>query len=214
MAWVIPGGCLGGFSPGSARDVRQYFGFVDPSGGRHDEFTLAIAHLDYEDRVVIDAVRAARPPFDPAEVVKEYSEFLKAYGALSVVGDSYGGEWPKAEFAKHSILYELSEKTKSELYLAAIPVFTSRRVELLDIEKMKNEFRRLERRRGRSGKDSIDHPPRGSDDIANAVAGVICLASEHDGQFIMPEVYGERICTNWNFYMEGLAHGPVRDRYW
>src|SRR5215467_7570656 len=126
-------------------DVGQYFGFVDPSGGRHDEFTLAIAHLDYEDRVVLDAVRATRPPFDPAEVVKEYSEFLKTYGALSVVGDSYGGEWPKAEFAKHGILYELSEKTKSELYLAAIPVFTSRRVELLDNEKVKTEFRRLER---------------------------------------------------------------------
>jgi hypothetical protein len=29
----------------------------------------------------------------------------------------------------------------------------------------------LERRTGRSGKDSIDHAPNGHDDIANAVAG-------------------------------------------
>lgn len=194
--------------------IQQYFGFVDPSGGRHDAFTLAIVHLDHEDRVVLDAIRATRSPFDPSEVVKEYSEFLKSYRLNSILGDNYGGEWPKAEFAKHSILYELSEKTKSELYLAAIPVFTSKRIELLDIDRMKNEFRRLERRRGRSGKDSIDHPPRGSDDIANAVAGVIWLASEHAGQFILPEVYGERICTNWNFYMEGLAQEPVRGRYW
>jgi Terminase large subunit, ATPase domain len=194
--------------------VLQYFGFVDPSGGRHDAFTLAIAHLDHEDRVILDAIRAARPPFDPAEVVKEYSQISKAYGLASVIGDNYGGEWPKAEFAKHGITYELSEKTKSELYLATIPVFTSRRIELLDIEKMKTEFRRLERRRGRSGKDSIDHPPRGSDDIANAVSGVICLAFEHAGQFVMPEAYGEITCSDLTFYMEGLAQGPMRDRYW
>jgi len=195
-------------------DVRHYFGFSDPSGGRHDAFTLAIAHLDYEDHVVLDAVRATRPPFDPTEVVKEYCEFLKTYGVLSAVGDHYAGEWPKAEFAKNGILYELSEKTKAELYLAAIPVFTSRRVELLDIEKMKNEFRRLERRRGRSGKDSIDHPPRGSDDIANAVAGVICLASESAGQFVIPEACGERTCTEWTFYREGLSGLSARERLW
>src|SRR5437773_2437503 len=194
--------------------VYQYFGFVDPSGGRHDAFTLAIAHLDYEDRVILDAIRATRPPFDPSEVVEAYSEFVKAYGVINVIGDNYGGEWPKAEFAKHAINYELSEKTKSELYLAMIPVLTSRRIELLDIDKMKTEFRRLERRRGRSGKDSIDHPPRGSDDIANAVAGVIWLASQSAGESVMPEVYGERTCTDWNFYAEGLSGLNERRTFW
>lgn len=86
-----------------------------------------------------------------------------------------------------------------------IPVLTSRRIELLDIDKMKNEFRRLERRRGRSGKDSIDHPPRGNDDIANAVAGVTWLASQNAGESLMPEGYGERTCTDWNFTWKGLA---------
>ena len=60
----------------------------------------------------------------------------------------------------------------------------------------------------------IDHPPRGSDDIANAVAGVIWLVSEHAGQFIMPEAYGERVCSDLNFYLEGLSAGPIADRYW
>jgi hypothetical protein len=31
----------------------------------------------------------------------------------------------------------------------------------------------LERRTGRSGKNSIDHAPNGHDDLANAVAGVV-----------------------------------------
>jgi hypothetical protein len=35
----------------------------------------------------------------------------------------------------------------------------------------------LERRTSRSGKDSIDHAPGGHDDLANAVAGVIDLAT-------------------------------------
>src|SRR5437899_2866195 len=195
--------------------VPQYFAFVDPSGGRHDTFTLAITHQHYDqDRIVLDAVRAIRPPFDPGEVVKEYCEVSKLYGLTSLVGDNYGGEWPKAEFAKHGIHYELSEKTKSELYLAMIPVLTSRRIELLDIDKMKSEFRRLERRRGRSGKDSIDHPPRGSDDIANSIAGIIGLASQNAGESVMPEVYGERTCTDWNFYAERLSGLNERRTFW
>jgi hypothetical protein len=194
--------------------VEQYFGFVDPSGGRHDAFTLAIAHQNYgSDHIVLDVVRATRSPLDPAEVVKEYSQVLQAYGLLTVVGDNYGGEWPKAEFAKNGIGYELSEKTKSEIYLATIPVFTSKRIELLDIEKMKTEFRRLERRHGRGGRDSIDHPPRGSDDIANAVAGAICLASDHGGQFFMPEACGERVFSDWNFH-DDMSDRPAAGRFW
>jgi hypothetical protein len=58
--------------------------------------------------------------------------------------------------------------------LNLIPVVNSRRVELPDDRRMIEELRRLERRRGRSGKDTIDHPAYGgSDDLANAVAGVI-----------------------------------------
>jgi hypothetical protein len=195
--------------------VGPYFGFVDPSGGRADSFTVAVAHVHNDgERVVIDAIRASKPPFDPAVVTKELSDFLKLYGVTGVFGDNYGGEWPKAEFAKNGITYELSELHKSDLYLNLIPVLCSRKVELLDNEKLKSELRRLERRRGRSGKDSIDHPPRGSDDIANAVARVISVTLEHAGQFVMPEAYGERVCTDWNFYREGLSDRPAVDRFW
>ena len=46
---------------------------------------------------------------------------------------------------------------------------------------MKDELRRLERRRGRSGKDRVDHPPMGSDDVANAVAGAVNLVIAKPG---------------------------------
>jgi hypothetical protein len=34
----------------------------------------------------------------------------------------------------------------------------------------------LERRTARSGKDSVDHPPAGHDDLINAAAGALTLA--------------------------------------
>ena len=36
-------------------------------------------------------------------------------------------------------------------------------------------------RTSRAGRDSIDHPPRGHDDVANAVAGVIVEGVAHGG---------------------------------
>jgi hypothetical protein len=53
---------------------------------------------------------------------------------------------------------------------------------MLEHRKLIEELLRLERRRGRSGKHSFDHPPRLSDDVANAVAGVTWLVlNDEDG---------------------------------
>jgi hypothetical protein len=152
-----------------------YVAFVDPSGGRRDQFALAVAHRSKESAIV-DLIRAWKPPFDPSEVTRACAEVLKPYRVRTVIGDNYGGEWPVGEFKKHGVTYQLSELNRSQLYLNLIPVLNSKRCELPDNRKMIDEFRRLERRRGRSGKDTIDHPAYGgSDDIANSVAGVISV---------------------------------------
>jgi len=151
----------------------SYVAFVDPSGGRRDQFTLAIAHRRNE-TAIIDLIRAWQPPFDPSEVTKECSEVLKPYRIRQIIGDNYGGEWPREQFRKHGVNYELAEKNRSQLYLNLIPALNSKRVELPDNRKLIDELRRLERRRGRSGKDTVDHPAYGgSDDIANSVAGAV-----------------------------------------
>jgi hypothetical protein len=49
---------------------------------------------------------------------------------------------------------------------------SSRRVDLVDNPKLISQLCALERRTARSGRDSVDHPPGGNDDLANAVAGV------------------------------------------
>jgi hypothetical protein len=155
-----------------------YVGFTDASGGRRDHWVTAVAHAHGE-KIILDAIHATKPPFSPADTAKDHADFLKSYGITGITGDAYAGEWPREQFAKNGVGYEVSEKNKSQLYLELIPALTSKKVELLDNDKLKNELRRLERRRGRSGKDSIDHPAYGgSDDIANSVAGVIWLASD------------------------------------
>jgi hypothetical protein len=152
----------------------RYCGFVDPSGGGHDSFTLAVAHRD-ADSLILDAVREVRPPFSPESVCLEFSGLLKAYKIRTITGDKYAAIWPVEVFARHGIRYEQSARPKSDLYLALLPLLNSRRVSLLDHPKLVTQLVGLERRTARSGRDSVDHPPHGHDDVANCVAGVLTL---------------------------------------
>ncbi|MDP3181268.1 MAG: hypothetical protein Q8M54_00440 [Desulfobaccales bacterium] len=149
----------------------RYFAFVDPSGGRRDAATLAIAHKDKE-RIILDVARRWKSPHDPAVVVGEMAVVLRSYGVSRITGDRYAGAWPSQEFQKHHITYEASEKDKSSLYLDFLPLVLSQRVELLDLKPLVHELRSLERRTRSASRDLVDHPPRGYDDLANAVAGV------------------------------------------
>jgi hypothetical protein len=69
---------------------------------------------------------------------------------------------------------------KSDIYRDALPLLNSRRCQLLDIRRLITQLHGLERRTARGGKDSIDHGPGAHDDVANAVAGAIVLASHHE----------------------------------
>jgi hypothetical protein len=56
-----------------------------------------------------------------------------------------------------------------------LPALNSDVVELLDHPRLGAQLAALERRTARGGRDSIDHPPSGRDDLANAVAGALTL---------------------------------------
>lgn len=157
------------------RQGFRYVAFVDPSGGRGDAMTLAIAHRD-EDRFVLDLVRAAQPPFDPAAVVADFVALLKEYRLREVTGDAYSGEWVVAAFKEHGVRYRTSPMNKSAIYLEALPLFTRGEVELPDQRALLIELAQLERRTARGGRDSVDHPPRCHDDLANAACGALTLA--------------------------------------
>lgn len=155
----------------------QYRAFCDPSGGRADSFGLAIGHAK-DGTVIVDLIETWKPPFDPDEVTAEVAESLKRYGCLSVVGDRYASEWPISRFRAHGIAYEQCEKPKSDLYLSFVPTVNSKSVELPDNRQLINELRRLERRRGRAGKDIVDHRLGLFDDLANSVAGLAYLLTD------------------------------------
>jgi hypothetical protein len=148
-----------------------YKAFVDPSGGSSDSMTLAIAHRE-KDVVVLDCVRERRSPFSPEAVVAEFADTLRRYHVGTVYGDRYGGEWPRERFKKAGVEYFSSSAPKSDLYLAALPLFMSAKVDLLDDQRLIGQLCGLERR---TGKDSVDHRPGARDDVANAVCGVAHL---------------------------------------
>lgn len=165
---------------------RVYSAFCDPSGGRHDAMTLAIAHpveakhaeTDGR-RVLLDRILVERPPFDPEVVVQRFCEQLRAFGLTSVDGDRYAAEWVTAMFKKHGIRYVPTDLDKSAIYVEVLPVFAQGLAEILDHQGLVTQLRLLERRPRPGGKgDVVDHPPRGHDDVANAACGALWLASK------------------------------------
>ncbi len=150
-----------------------YSAFCDPSGGANDAMTLAIGHLSSDGVAVLDAIREVRPPFSPEEVVADFAALLRTYGLSRVVGDRYGGEWPRQRFREHGISYEPSARPKSDIYVDLLPLLNARRVELLESPRLSAQLVSLERRTARSGRDSVDHSPGGHDDLVNAAAGVL-----------------------------------------
>jgi hypothetical protein len=157
---------------------QRYFAFTDPSGGSSDSMTLAVGHLEQrnsEKTVVLDAVREVRAPFSPEQVVDEFVKLLQSYKITTVTGDRYGSSWVSERFSLHGCAYKPAEKAKSDLYKDVLPAINSRQVDFLDHPKLLAQFVSLERRVARGGRDSIDHPPGGKDDVANAVAGLCCL---------------------------------------
>lgn len=155
----------------------EYVAFVDPSGGSQDSMTLAIAHEE-NGKAVLDCLRERRAPFNPSEVVADFAATLKTYRISSVTGDRYGGEWPPERFREHDMGYNTAEKTKSEYYLELLPCVNGRQVELLDHPRLIAQLCSLERRTARGGRDSVDHPPGGHDDLINAAAGVLVRAAD------------------------------------
>ena len=97
-----------------------------------------------------------------------------------MTGDRYAGQWCAQAFEKRGIHYTHSEAPKSGLYLDLVPKLNARTIRLVDNKRLVNQLAALERKTTRGGKDSIDHPPGGHDDVANVVAGVtFCAVHRH-----------------------------------
>ena len=154
--------------------------FVDAASGvpEGDSYAICIAHK-VGDRVVVDAIREARPPFSAFEVIQTILVPLcKAYNIHTVRGDNYAGELAKEPVRRAGIAYELALKHKSELYTDPfLGMLNANKIDLPRNDRAVNQICSLERSVQRSGRDQITHPTHGHDDIANAIAGAVDYAN-------------------------------------
>lgn len=159
----------------------RYSAFVDAaSGSGGDSFAVAVGHGDRRDGRwvrVVDAIREYKPRFAPETVTGDVVTLLKTYGVRHVEGDKYAGAWCSDAFERRGVRYVASPRTKSECYLAALPVLNQGDVELLDLPALRRQLLALERRTAWGGRQSVDHPPTSSahDDVANVAAGLVAM---------------------------------------
>jgi hypothetical protein len=149
--------------------------FVDPSGGSSDSMTCAIGHRQ-GDTIIVDCVREILAPFDPESATDEFVNLFRTYGIGKTNGDRYAAAWVSQAFEKRRIEYRHAEVPKSQLYQNLLPHLNGKTIKLLDHPRSINQIASLERRTSRGGRDSIDHPPQGRDDVANAIAGLAFIA--------------------------------------
>ncbi len=156
---------------------RTYHAFVDMSGGSSDEAVLGIAYYDAATkRSVLASLmsQTGRPPFNPRDAVRKFVAEIKPYGLAKVVGDAYAGLTFRSDFESAGIHYEVSRRSKADIYDEFEPKLNAGEVELLDLPKLQEQLLTLVV--GRSGK--IDHIAGDRDDHANAACGALVLASE------------------------------------
>jgi len=164
------------------RGQWRYVAFADLSGGRLDAAALCIAHAEPQGKIVIDRIDAVQAPFNTEDACARFALILSSYGLNRVTGDNYAADFVVSAFSRHGIGYVLSELPKSEIYSQILPLFTARLVELVDMPQLEGQLRQLERRPG-AGREKIDHPRGGHDDLANACCGALWLVSRQSGAF-------------------------------
>jgi hypothetical protein len=151
----------------------SYVGFVDAaSGTAQDSFAAAVAHRDKTD-LVVDCVHEVRPPFSPSAAIADVAGVLKSYGVSRVVGDKWAPGFVAEGFLQHRVSYAYAERDRSQIYVECLPLLSSARARLVDVKKLATQFASLERRTSSGGRDRIDHPRDGHDDLANAAAGAL-----------------------------------------
>ncbi|MFC7695052.1 hypothetical protein ACFQY5_41290 [Paeniroseomonas aquatica] len=162
----------------------RYVAFVDPSGGSSDSYCLGIAHSERRGigpsattTAVLDHCIEFRPPFSPEDVTNQIADAARRYGCKVVVGDRYGGEFPRELLRKKGIEYKLSDRTASDYFRDALPILNSGKAELLDLPRLRQQFLALERRTSRTGRDVVDHPVGGHNDFCLVAAAAVVIAS-------------------------------------
>jgi hypothetical protein len=176
---VIDAATMKGVTVNEPHRGRSYVGFIDVSGGVSDSHALGISFRDdMTGNAILSTAREIKSA-DTESVVRELSGTLKAYGLTDAYADGYGKAWVVDAFARHGIKLKQTPYDRSTIYMNVLPALNSGQVKLLDIPRLRSQFLALERKTIRgTGRDKIDHPNAGNDDLCNVVAGSLVLVTE------------------------------------
>lgn len=212
----------------SARTYRSGYTYVmteDPAGGgvadTADGFAWAVAHceVDAAGRIiaVLDLVDEMVPPVKPEVAVATCASVAKRFDVRGPIkGDSYAGRWPGERHGAYGLVYEPAGISKSDAYLALLPELADGRIRLLDHPKLLAQFYGLERAAKKGGRDSVDHAPRGHDDLANAatlalLAALDSATAESLGGAPEPDAYDRSVLDSFAAFADAPRSGEVVD---
>jgi len=166
----------------------SHLAFIDTAGGGgQDSVAVCITRRENEHAVVCRIVEW-RPPFSATTVAGEVAGVLAEYNVTMVTGDSFSGDTWKDLLRKNGLTYNVSDKTKSDIFHDFLPLLNGQLVELLDPkagivqDRAIRQLLALERTVSKQGKDTIGHPRGGVDDVINAVAGACLLARKQQSE--------------------------------
>ncbi|WP_128970553.1 hypothetical protein [Bradyrhizobium tropiciagri] len=164
----------------------RYEAHVDPAGGiGRDSLGLCIGHklIDPSGRTIaiVDALLEIFPPFDTDESVARCSQILMHWGVYSITSDHYAADWVPGAFRRYGIEVTHNPISTSDIYANVIPLFTSKRVRLLDHQRSIDQLCKLRRKVGQAGREAVTHPANSHDDLAAAICGLLWKLSAPEG---------------------------------
>jgi hypothetical protein len=156
----------------------RYFCGLDQSGlaGR-DRFALSIAHLDNDDRVFVDAIRAWETR-DADLILSEIKEITGAYKIPTVSVDRYALGWVRQALEKVGLEVQVRELLPV-IYSNLKSLVIAGRVTLPNNKPLRDALVRTQAFYGRSNQLSISHErdALGHADVADAVAAAVFACS-------------------------------------
>jgi hypothetical protein len=99
---------------------------------------------------------------------------------------------------------------RSALYLATLPLLNSGRAQLLDSPRLVGQLCSLQRRTSSSGRQTVDYPRNGADDLANAACGALALVADPAANVVAvaPIVISRPRCFPGHYDGEGDTRAP------
>ena len=126
----------------------------------------------------------------------EIAALLREYRCTEVTGDDYGKRWVSDAYGQHrQSSRRKSELDRSDIYLNVLPLFSAAVPTCSTISGSSINSPDWSASTFPSGKDKIDHDRGHHDDLCNAAAGALVLASRRlpiEPPIVMPYFYGLR----------------------